>query len=201
MKYLLITLTLLLFIACAGPNPNPGERTADLAWHYGKYDKAISVIKPEAEEGIPWAQLRLCSAYIYGVGVEKNPNKAIKWCKKASVQFAEGKWADGLLVGAIGKAGFFNQNSDALIAQYQLANFYLNGDGTKKDLLTAYMYIRNVVEKTEGKDIFYCCEFAGGRHITAAQISDAYEKVTKEMSAEDLQLAEQQFPNWEPSAN
>lgn len=160
----------------------------------------LSIAKRKAEEGYPWAQLRMCAVYKFGLGVEKNPSEAVKWCKKASVQIADGEWAEGLLVGAVGKAGYFNQNSDALIAQFQLAEFYYNGEGVSKDLTTAYLYIKNVIEKTKGNSIFYCCEFAGGRYITPDQISELNDKIVKEMSEEQIQIAEQQRPSWTPKS-
>lgn len=198
-KFCLITLLVALSLfACAGPNPNLGERTVDVAWHEGRYKDMLTVLKPKAEQGFPWAELRYCSAHKFGVGMDKNPTEAVKWCKKASVQMAEGEWANGLLIGAVGKSGYFNQNSDALIAQYQLADFYFNGEGVSKDLITAYLYIKNVVKHTKGKSLFYCCEFAGGRWVTAEQISQLNDKINKEMSEDQIREAEKQFETWVP---
>jgi len=201
MKLITFVIGLFLFLGCAGPNPNLGERTADMAWHNRDYNAAISIIKPKAMKGYPWAQLRMCAAYKYGVGVPKNPTEAVMWCKKASVQEAEGGWAEGKIVGAIGKSGYFNQNSDALIAQFQLADFYYKGEGVQKDLTIAYLYIKRVVDKTKGKSIFYCCEFAGGRYITSNQIADLNELIQNEMTEEQIQNAEKKRLNWAPRNN
>lgn len=195
---LLLLITVLF--GCAGLNPNVGERTADIAWHHNDYSKAIEIIQPRAEAGYPWAQLRLGIMYELGVGIEKNIPESVKWYKKASVQKAEGDWAEGLLVGATGEDGYFNQNSDARLAQFQLANIYLKGEGIEKDLIEAYLNIRTVKEESKGHDIFYCCEFAGGRYITAKQIAETYEKIIKEMSPEDLKKAEEQFQSWKSKA-
>jgi hypothetical protein len=190
-------LVLFLF-ACAGPNPNPGERTVDVSWHEGRYKDMLTVLKPRAEEGYPWAQLRYCSVHKFGLGIEKVPIEAVKWCKKASVQMADGEWANGKMIGASGNAGFFNQNSDALIAQYQLADFYFNGEGVKKDLITAYLYIKNVLKHTKGSSLFFCCEFAGGRYVTAQSISELNDKITQEMSEDQIREAEKQLQTWTP---
>ena len=38
--------------ACAGPNPNPGERTVDVAWEKYDYNTAFEVLRPAAERGL-----------------------------------------------------------------------------------------------------------------------------------------------------
>lgn len=179
--------------ACAGPNPNIGERTADMAWFNGHYARAIEVIKPHAEAGEPWAQLRLGIMYENGWGTEQSTLKAIEWYKKAAAQKAQGGWAEGQMIGAIGSGGYFNQNSDARIAQRNLAYIYLHGVGVEKDLVQAYLNIRTVVEETQGRSIFFCCEFAGGRVFLAKDIAELYQAVLKEMSPEQMAEAEAKF--------
>ena len=51
------------------------------------------------------------------------------------------------------KPGYFNQNSDARIAAYNLAQLYYEND---KNLPEAYQLINNVIEESEGKAIFFC---------------------------------------------
>lgn len=162
--------------ACAGPNPNPGERTADIAWANYDYSGALKVLQPAAERGEPWAQLRMGVAYELGSGVTKDTSKAIKWYELAAAQEAQGNWANGQLVGTAGKAGYFNQNSDALIAKYQLANIYLRGDGVSPDPQKALVLAQYVSDKTQGNSIFYCCEFSGGRYITDTAIAETLRK-------------------------
>ena len=48
-----------LGFGCAGPNPNPGERTADIALTNSNFDRALEKVGYNAEKGYPWAQLRL----------------------------------------------------------------------------------------------------------------------------------------------
>lgn len=196
MRVLTILFTLAL-IGCAGPNPNPGERTADIAWSKYDYSRALEILEPAAERGEPWAQLRLGVGYELGAGYEKNIPKAISWYKKAAVQTAEGEWADGLLAGAVGKAGYFNQNSDALIAQHQLAGIYFRGDGVEKDLVKAYLLERDVSKSTQGKDLFYCCEFSGGRSITAEAIDDLLQKIEDVMSDAERKEALTKVDSWD----
>lgn len=115
-------------------------------------------------------------AYELGSGVTKDIPMAIKWYELAAAQEAEGRWANGELVGAVGKSGYFNQNSDALIAKHQLANIYLRGDGIAPDPKKALELAQYVSDKTQGNSIFYCCEFAGGRYITNTLIAETLAK-------------------------
>lgn len=195
-KKLSIPTSILIMVvvsACAGPNPNIGERTADMAWFNGHYARAIEVIKPHAEAGEPWAQLRLGIMYENGWGTEQSTLKAIEWYKKVAAQKAQGGWAEGQMIGALGRPGYFNQNGDARIAQRNLAYIYLHGAGVEKDLMRAYLNIRAVSEETQGRSIFFCCEFAGGRVFSAKDIADIYQAVLKEMPPEQKVEAEEKF--------
>lgn len=100
------------------------------------------------------------------------------------------------MVGTTGREGYFNQNSDAMVAQYQIANIYLNGNGIKKDLIAAYLWANNVISESKGKDVFYCCEFEGGRWIPHAQIKETLAKIESEMSAEQKKTAESLRKTW-----
>ncbi|MBT5933808.1 tetratricopeptide repeat protein [Sulfurimonas sp.] len=174
------------FSGCAGPNPNIGERTADVAWHQGDTQSAHGIIKKKAIVGYPWAQLRLGVMYELGVSVEKNIPEAIKWYKLAAAQKSDTKWADGYIIGAIGEQGFFGQNSDARIAQYQLANIYLTGNGVEKNIKQAYRYIAPVVKETKGSPIFYCCEFSGGQWIPAEKIEKTYKQTISQLTKDEV---------------
>tara|TARA_R110001583_G_scaffold98012_1_gene242888 strand:- start:873 stop:1418 length:546 start_codon:yes stop_codon:yes gene_type:complete len=172
MRTIYFFIIILTLAACAGPNPNPGERTVDVAWAKYDYNTAFEFLMPAAERGEPWAQLRVGVAYELGSGVTKDISTAVQWYEKASAQEAEGNWADGLLVGSAGKSGYFNQNSDALIAKFQLANIYLRGEGVDKNPIKALELAQYVSDKTKGKSIFYCCEFSGGRSIASTAIAE-----------------------------
>ena len=80
---------------CAGPNPNPGERTVDVAWEQSNYPAAFKVLRPAANRGEPWAQLRMGVAYELGSGVTQDITTAIKWYELAAAQEAQGGWAEG----------------------------------------------------------------------------------------------------------
>ena len=176
MKTIYLLIIIFGLSACAGLNPNPGERTVDVAWEKYDYNTAFKVLKPAAERGEPWAQLRMGVAYELGSGVTKNIPTAIAWYEKAASQESEGNWANGQLVGATGKAGYFNQNSDALIAKFQLANIYLRGEGVPQNPAKALELAQYVSDKTQGNSIFYCCEFSGGRYVTNKAIAETLSK-------------------------
>jgi TPR repeat protein len=172
---------LLAATGCAGPNPNPGERTTDMAWTSRNYQRAFERAAPSADAGEPWAQLRLGVFYENGWGTSIDLEKAEDWYKKAAVQKASGGWAEGQMVGAVGKSGYFNQNSDARIAEFNLAQLYLKKN---KNLAEAHQLISNLIKETEGKDVFFCCEFAGGRYFTQEQFIELKEKIEERMNGQ-----------------
>ena len=189
----------LLTSGCAGLNPNPGERTVDNHWLHENYDRALPILRPSADAGEPWAQLRLGVFYEFGNGVPKDFQKAAEWYKKAAKQETHGGWARGQTIGSMGKPGFFNQNSDALIAQYQLSGYYVRGDGVTKDLVTAYCLARHILEKSAGQDIFYCWWGGQARYITANMVAQRYKEIQEAMMSEQKQEAERVFPSWTPA--
>ncbi|WP_202978206.1 tetratricopeptide repeat protein [Mariprofundus erugo] len=189
-RLILILLVGILSSCASGPNPNPGERITDVGWTSGNYVKDWPLVREKAELGQPWAQLRLGIFYVYGWGVEQNFSEAAKWYAKASIQIAEGDWANGKIVGATGKPGYFNQNSDAYMARYNLSEFYLNGRGVQKDNVLAYALIKSVVEAQKGKSIFFCCEFNGGRYISNTDITKRFDEIKNAMSTAELSKAD-----------
>lgn len=176
MRHLIFVIATMWLAACAGPNPNPGERTVDVAWDKYEYQRMLEVLLPAAKRGEPWAQLRMGIIRELGVGVGKDLEKAIEWYLLAAAHEAEGGWANGIIVGHSGRPGYFNQNNDALIAKYQLANLYLSNPQLAPDDERALELAENVFEKSEGKDIFYCCEFSGGRWIQQTAITSLLEQ-------------------------
>ena len=180
MYKIISALVILLFLTgCAGPNPNPGERSTDLAWTSSKFQRAYELAKPRAEAGEPWAQLRLGIFYENGWGTSKDIKKAEYWYLKAITQKASGGWANGKLVGATGKPGYFNQNSDARIAEYNLAQLYYQNGG---DLSKALKHINNVINESEGKSVFFCCEFSGGLYFSQKRFGELKNKIEKKIS-------------------
>lgn len=198
LKYLYLVIVIVLS-GCAGMNPNPGERTADTNRERGNYSKALEVTKPAAERGEPWAQLRMGMYYNWGIGVEVDIHKAVEWYKKAARQLEEGKWAEGYIAGATGPLGYFGQKSDALIAQFRLADIYFSGDGVEKDLILAYLLINNVIKKSnDSADVFFCCEWSGGRWFTQTQFAELKAQLEEVMSKEQLAKARDMAATWSP---
>lgn len=179
-----IVLLALLLTACAGMNPNPGERTTDTDWEQGDYSRAIEVARPAAEQGYPWAQLRLGIYYDSGYGVEVDTPEAIKWYKLAARQLEEGKWAEGYIIGATGEFGYFGQKNDALIAQYRLADLYYNGEGIDRNLVLSLLIINNVIAKSDGEpQVFFCCDWSGGRWFRQTQFTELKSKIEVELTS------------------
>lgn len=171
-----------LLAGCAGPNPNPGERTTDMAWMQAQYTHAFNTALPHAESGKPWAQLRIAIFYHNGWGVEKNSAEAAKWYEKATKSHGDDGWSEGNMIGAVGESGYFNQNSDALIARYNLAEMYYKGDGVDKNLGLALKYVNEVIDGSKGNPVFFCCEFSQSRFFTQEQFIDLRDKVKKNLA-------------------
>lgn len=143
-----------------------------------KVRQAFEVALLRAEAGEPWAQLRVGICYENAWGTERNLDKAEYWYKKAAAQKADGEWAEGLLIGAVGRPGYFNQNSDARIAQFNLAQLYYHND---KNLREARDLVETVIRESEGKVVFFCCEFSGGRYFTPEQFQDLKRRLDEKL--------------------
>jgi len=201
-KRTLFVFILLTMNGCAGMNPNPGERTADMANDSGDYSRALSIIQPAAERGEPWAQLRLGIYYEKGIAIEKDIPKAVSWYKKCAIQEEEGGWANGTLVGSAGRSGYFNQNTDALISQWRLAGIMHEGDGVEKDLVKALLLVNNVIKESGDKSLFYCCEWmsGGGLYITPEVINETKSSIISEMTQDQREIAQSITPAWTPQS-
>ena len=106
----------------------------------------------------------------------QKPNIGIK---KAIAQKVQGNWAEGKLVGATGQAGYFNQNNDARIAEFNLAQLYCTNN---KNLNEALNHINNVIKESNGNSVFFCCEFAGGRSFTQDQFTELKHKIKEKLN-------------------
>ena len=181
--HLLFSFCLILFLsACAGPNPNPGERTTDMGWLSGDFSSAYKTARPYAEQGAPWAQLRLGIFYANGWGVKKDSAKALTWYEKAASHYNEDGWSKGNMLGAAGTAGYFNQNSDAIIAKFNMAQMYYVGEGASKNLEKALELVAQVILDSKGESVFFCCEFDQGRYFNQAQFQDLKTRIEMEIS-------------------
>ncbi len=208
----------ILLVGCASVNPNPGERSADKYWMAGNYAEAIAIVTPQAELGEPWAQLRLAIYYDVGNGVAKDPAEAAKWYKKAALQIAEGRWAEGRIF-ATGKVGYYSQRNDALIAQHRLAVLHSSGTGVELDLVKAYLLANNVSKKSNGESVFFCCAYKtvpviesdsprgevsegphrrSGRWFTAEKIARTLSAIEDAMTEQQLAEARKLAETWSP---
>ena len=135
--------------------------------------------------------------YEMGVGVKADTPVSVEWYKKAARQLKEGKWAEGYIVGATGAYGYFGQKYDALIAQYRLADIYSSGNGIDKDLVLAHLLISNVIDKSNGEpQIFFCCDWSGGRWFRQTQFTELKQKIEKEMTEEQLKKVNEIASHW-----
>lgn len=199
-KGLLLALILCLvgLGGCAGLNPNPGERTADTAWQRGDAERALEVARDAAQRGEPWAQLRMGIYSEIGFGVEPSAQRAADWYARAAKQYAEGKWAEGYLVGAAGKAGYFGQRNDAIIAEYRLADLYARGEGVARDRPRAYLLVNDAIAKMgDAEQVFFCCDWSGGRWFRLSQFTALRDRLTNEMSAAEMETVQARAASWD----
>jgi len=186
----------LILGGCAGPNPNPGERTTDTAWETGNYARSLEIAKRYADWGMPWAELRMGQYYDTGTGVEEDVKKALYWYMKAARHNIEGKWAEGYIAGAMGKAGHFGERNDALIAQYLIAQLYLNDNRIQHDYVKAYLLANHVLKKANGSDLFFCCDWSGGRWFTLKMVKETIAKAESKLTNSELEKAKQSQLTW-----
>ena len=172
MKIFFFLLSVLLF-SCAGTNPNPGERTADMDLIYGNGYKFVTISEENAKRGYPWAILRAGMAYGYGFFAQKNPKLAKYYLEETTKVYTSSPdgWQSGRMIFSFGKTGFFNSNTDALLAYYHLAKLFYKED--------ADLALKNLefIQNNSKTDLFFCCEFAGGRGVTIQMIEDLKKEI------------------------
>ena len=86
------------------------------AYAQGDYAKALSILRPLADDGDATAQFYIGEMYRFGRGVKKDEARAANWYKKGAV----------------------NGSSDA---QYALGMMYANGIGLDVDYVEAYRWL------------------------------------------------------------
>jgi len=200
-KIFIYSLLSLSLISCSLFTPNPGENEADVLIQEKQYNKALAIVEPLAQQGIPWAQLRLGIAYEYGQGKVKNPAESLNLYRKVALQMRDNAWADGLQVLSAGDKGYFNQNNDAKVAQYLIARlYYQGGSGVNRNLPEAWQWINYVQKASEGKDVIFCCENSKlkTQYVTSERISTLLSTIEKELSVDQLKEVKEKQKTWNP---
>lgn len=126
-------LVLLVMLCCLGAVPAAGFDGTD-----------YKVIKQQAEEGKPDAQMKLGVMYISGIGVAKDKKEGVKWYQKSADQgYPPGQWNMAFVhvKGEVVPQDFakalelFKKAAEKgyAPAQYDLGMMYLQGLATKAD--------------------------------------------------------------------
>ena len=186
---------------------NPGEAEVDILWREGEMESALAIAGEAAEQGYPWAQLRMGMFHEQGEGVEQDDVAAIGWYRKAAAQFAE---QDGMglaiLVGLSDRRGFFRQWDDALAARFFLARHYWQGTGVRHDIIRAWLLADNVRKLSDFKMIEACDtdsrtlyrETSHARcSITQKEINELIRVIEVEMTDEERFAAAERAADWE----
>ena len=195
-------LLLLALCGCASViTPNTGELRSDELWEQKQYDEALAIIEPAAQAGLPWAQLRLGIAYEYGQGKQQDYLKAIEWYKKTAGQSSEDAWSDGLPLLSAGVDGFFNQNNDALVAQYLIARIWTDEAlFSQNQLAEAWLMVNHIIVKKNDSDILYCCENSslGEQTIENERIIELRNSIENKLGPQDLTTLKKRAVYWTP---
>lgn len=99
----------LLLAAAAAPAAQGGVEAGVAAYKRGDYERALSVFRPLARQGVPRAQAILGLMYSYGEGVGVDHAQAARWYREAAEQSYP-------------------------VAQYNLGMLYIEGKGVERDL-------------------------------------------------------------------
>ena len=102
-------------------------------WNSQEYDKWFAGHLPLAEQGYPLAECQVGYCYWEGLGVEKDPEKALYWTRRA----AEHGDRDG---------------------QFNLACFYEEGTGTDRSMEQAIRWYREAARQGHGLAVRKCRE-------------------------------------------
>ena len=140
------SLIVLLLAGCAGINPNSGQRTVEHNLGSGNFDKALQVLYRNAENGVPWAQVRLGGLYEVGDVISQDYYLARLWYLKAAVQTKDSRWAKGKEFFSFGPNGWYGQNLYAYTAQAYLGEMLYKGKGIQVDRIEAYLWLNHAVE-------------------------------------------------------
>lgn len=100
-------------------------------WETKEYDKLFSGHLPLAEQGYPLAECQIGYFYAEGLGVERDPEKAFYWTRRAA---EHGDW-DG---------------------QFNLGCFYEEGLGVERDLEQAVRWYREAARQGHDPAIEKC---------------------------------------------
>jgi tetratricopeptide (TPR) repeat protein len=134
MRRLLVFAFLLLFAIPVHADTASGIA----AYERGDYAAALELLKPEAENGDPLAQVKLGLIHAKGLGVPRDPAAAVPWFRKSAEQGnAEGQYSLGVAYD-LGDTGAPDPEQAAIWyrrsaeqgyarAQYNLGHMMLNG--------------------------------------------------------------------------
>jgi len=130
----------------------------DILWAMGgRDDEMIEFARPVAENGDKEMQGRMGRAYRDGRGVDKDPETAIEWMRKASDQHLA--WATNELFDMLwdtGESGCFEEMIDVITplaesgngnAMRRLSHAYRDGKGVEQDLAQARLWLERAAEK------------------------------------------------------
>lgn len=168
--------------AVAGPHED-----ANAADARGDYAAELAILRPNAEQGLAWAQNNLGNLYAAGYGVPRDYGKAVFWYRKAAEQ--GDKVAGGLLAKMYDEGqGVPKDPAQAFYwyrkvaekgdtdAQAKVGSAYALGKGVAQDYVQAYVWLDVAVAEAAaggGADDTALARDSVASHLTPAQLADA----------------------------
>ena len=203
-SFLLIVLLVIIFGFKPLMNPNPGQLTTNDMRRMGRSIEVFNLTKFFAEEGHPWAQFQLAMHYASGDGVSQDDKLAVHWLSLASMNYKNNRWSEGEQF-SLGPDGPNAENPWALVSQHFLAESYRFGRAHGRDLVSAYLYEKNVLQALAAVEAsaltVFRQNFLGGttKSNVKSQVEERFNSLRDEMSAEDISRAEELSADWRPT--
>jgi hypothetical protein len=168
------------------------------AYEKGKYETALEILRPPAENGDTRAQSTLALMYYRGRGVRQDDAEALKWFRLAAdrgdavaefnlgVMYAEGR---GVPQDNAEAAKWYRLAADQgnPQAQYNLGLWYAQGDGGSPDNVHAHMWLNLAAARFPTSD-------TRNRSAAAASRDAVASNMTSDQIAEAQRLARE----WKP---
>lgn len=158
MRTVLRRLAVAILVLCwQGPAAQADTAAGLAAYEGGDYEAARRLLKPEAENGDPEAQVKYGLILAKGLGTERDPAAAFKWFQKAADQGnVEAFYCMGVAydVGDAGKQDFrsaaewYRKAAERGFAkaEFNLGHMYLRGQGVDQEILAGRFWILRAAE-------------------------------------------------------
>jgi TPR repeat protein len=181
-------LLLLLSAVSAEARADP-LRDAQAAYDRGKYETALDIWRPLAEQGNPDAQVGLGNLFLGGYGTARDERAAMEWFRKAADQGdAAGQFGLGSLYYGLKDYGsaatWYRRAAEQghAIAQVRLGRLYAEGLGVGRDDVQSFKWF--AIAAARGADNYARTNAVQGRDGVSARLTPAQVAQARKLAAE-----------------